>query len=81
MNVETLIAKAVEELDRNAAAASGITERLAQDLKEEIERLEGCNWDLESSDEAHRALAKSLAAQLEEAKNELIEIEEKGLNI
>jgi len=76
MNVETLIAKAVEELDRNAAAASGITEKLAYDLKGEIRLLEGYNEELESSDEANRALLEILAAQLEEAKNEILLIEE-----
>ena len=37
--------------------------------------------ELEASNEANQALAESLAERLTEAKNELLEIKEKGLNI
>ena len=63
-----------------AGIEDAITDKLVDfetKYDEQDERIE----ELEAANEANQALAESLAEQLTEAKNALLEIEEKGLNI
>lgn len=74
MSIEKLIKEGSSKVDNALTKVMEAHEELVTHMEQEIE-------DLEAENEANRALLEILAAQLEEAKNELIEIEEKGLNI
>lgn len=80
MMPEQVVAKAHKELDDKLCEALAVSEALAIELIGLIAENESKIEDLEAANEANQALAESLAEQLTEAKNELLEIEQKGFN-
>ena len=74
MSIEKLIKEGSAAVDDALTKVMEAHEELVTHMEGEIE-------DLGSANDALRSLAESLAGELEDAKNELLEIEEKGLNV
>jgi hypothetical protein len=74
MSIEKLIKEGSAAVDDALTKVMEAHEELVTHMEGEIE-------DLGSANDALRSLAESLAGELKDAKNELIDIEEKGLSI